>query len=836
MKIERILADKYGPLTEVDWTVPDVSVVYDDNMTGKTSLVDILIRSLFLPRKGSTLFTVPERYEGREEGVEVSLSDGDKTYHFRLDDGAAELQDLLGWEEALFRLLCIRAGDNKLVSERWERSTVMNAVASLVSGARTEKIERVDSDLLDAFGITEGGDWSNRQGTRPPKIKDRIENEILSFLEDFPEIKEELLELEELTAAADEKRSEVEDLEDEAEEVRVKLDLARKLRIEELMERAGRARDELERYSGVDSSLVQKWEDARSKLAGGRSLLEVADYDGYTLRERLKGIVVEGEKKRDRLNSGIDKEIASLRDRLRRLEREKKEGEGVAEERRREENEFVYSEIHRPIAEIRRKREKLENLRVTWNNRVGLGLLFGGLILIGIIFTSLSTPLLGTVGIPGLLGLIWLMGTGRAYNQLSTEIDSLEKKVEGQFNGRYKALLDERVYGTDRIDRLARDLPNTTYKKVREERGLDTVNEELTRLKDRLGELEEEKKELPDEISELEEREEALRSDGEEAVRRIRDARAKLSELRDRTGSADLEELTGLLEEKREVEEEFREAKGLLAGELDGKRRSFEELLEMAQGEIDRLEKEINSSGYSPEGDEAGGTGKLRERKGEVDNQLERKRGELKSLEDDLEEVKTSLRKRGLDPRQPREVFDRRERYLNELEEFTVDRLAGQVARRALERTTSEYVESLDAYLKSSEGEERNVGDLFSEVMGAEFDVEFDFEEGEFLIREGDVQYGEGALSSGGRRHLLYATRLALLDGIPTAPAFLILDDPFLFYHVDRKRKAIGQLKRFVKDGWQVLCFTVDEDTARFTVDELGATRFAVEELRHPQR
>ncbi|MBS3739922.1 hypothetical protein KGY47_00935, partial [Candidatus Bipolaricaulota bacterium] len=62
MKITQISVDNYGPLGVINWDVPEVGVVYDDNMTGKTSLVDVLVRQLFIPQEGSKLFEDYQRF------------------------------------------------------------------------------------------------------------------------------------------------------------------------------------------------------------------------------------------------------------------------------------------------------------------------------------------------------------------------------------------------------------------------------------------------------------------------------------------------------------------------------------------------------------------------------------------------------------------------------------------------------------------------------------------------------------------------------------------------------------------------------------------------------
>ena len=66
-------------------------------------------------------------------------------------------------------------------------------------------------------------------------------------------------------------------------------------------------------------------------------------------------------------------------------------------------------------------------------------------------------------------------------------------------------------------------------------------------------------------------------------------------------------------------------------------------------------------------------------------------------------------------------------------------------------------------------------------------------------------------LSSGARSLAFFAIRLALIKQIFPTPAFLLLDDPFLFCDHKRLGAVLDVLYQLVSEGWQVIYFTHDK-------------------------
>lgn len=838
MRIEKVETDQFGPLENVSWEVPGVAVIFDDNMTGKTSLVDLLINILFTPRRGSRLFEGYERFSVENRDTVIKVLDGGRTYEFRPEVNDTRLGALFGWkEESLFRLLCIRAGDNRLVTDAWNRKSIINAVASLISGARTGELERIKSELVDRCGITEGGDWSNRKDTNPPKIKDKVRREMVPFLNNFQIIEDQLRELKDVNAELERTRSDVRKMRERIDKINESLAESRVNNLKKLTERISQLREELNNYLHVDRGTLDRWEEVKKKIEGGRSLLKSTDFDGYSLEEKLAQVKQKESEKKRRLSSKLDEEISQTKRRLRRLREEEREVEADAENDRRQALDFVHGHIYQTIADLRQKKRRLEELKGWTPYRSSLGVLFGGTLILGTVVFLVMDSVFANFGAIiltffGISGAAWLVKLSRGEKRLEARIESLKRRVEKDFYERFSPLLADRVYDVDKIDQLAPDLPEKVSRKVKADGNLTELKEEIAKLRKKLEELRREEETLPDEVRDLREREKNLGKRKREAEQKIRKGKRVLSELREKTGVKTVQVLEKKLSDKLDLKSELAETKNLLIAELDLDNDELDKVLAAAREEIQRLTAKKVRPENKVDVDDLGNRRSLREERDHLREELDEKENKLERLTETAGEIRSELRERGTDSTSPGEVYAKRENYLDELTDLTLDRLAGLLSRRTLDRVSREYVKTLDKYLKGGNGRSGEVSELFSEVMGEGFDVEFDFEDDEFIIHEGGLSYKEGSLSSGGRKHLFYATRLALLREISPEPAFLVLDDPFLIYHRKRKRRAIEQLKRFADDGWQILCFTVDRETRDAFVGELGAQKLKIGDLR----
>lgn len=835
MRIKQVEVENYGPLRDLIWNPPEVGVVYDDNMAGKTALVDILVRHLFISREGSSLFRNYHRFDDtKSSGISLEIEDSGSSYLFGSGADEVNLKDLFGWtEEGLFRLLCIRGGDNRLVTGNRERSSVFNGAASLVAGVGTDKLNRIDRDLREEFRLTSRNNWSNRKTTRPPKVKDRIEEDILPFLEDFSKAEKYLRRFEERKYEIGELEDALEELEGRKEKLEKRLELIRAERLKSHLSKIERLESEMEDYGRIFPEDEKTWRTAREKLERNRRKLSEEDYRGDRPEEKLKSITEEIESKEDLLENEIENMIRSKRERRRELEEKVASIKQVAKEERRNASLYLQEKIRSPLKRLASLEDERNRLRFWAKNRIWIGTASAILVISGItggLVISLPVGLSSLFGL-GLL-LITLKRAGR-HEDLSREIEELEKKITRSFNSEFKELFERTIREPGEVEQAIEEVPRRVEESVEREKNLFELVHEKRSLEAELKELNEEQDQLPEEIEKLKSDRDSLEEEISEARQEIREAKRTLADLRDRTNLPDLTSLREELEEKEKLKRKLRDEKAILKRELGVKSLKEEELPFRAEKKVKELTEDIEKAEIDLNGTITDTEEAETEISGELEGmeeKIKRKEGELREKRKELQGLEADLSGLGVDPEDPAELFRKKLDKEEELNEFIRDRIAGSIAREAVQDVGSSYLESLHRYI-SGETVERTVEDLFTEVMGNRFEVGFDSETNEFMIEEDGLSYPEGDLSSGGRKHLFLSTRLALINRITSKPAFLILDDPFLFYQRKRKKRAIQQLRPFVEEGWQVLIFTVDDQTRDGAIRALDAEEFSVQDM-----
>ncbi len=819
----------------MNWNPPEVGVVYDDNTAGKTAIVDVMVRHLFISRKGSSLFRNYRRFGDTESGgIKLEIEDSGSSYLFGSGAGEVSLKELFGWtEEGLFRLLCIRGGDNRLVTGNRDRSSVFNAAASLVAGVGTDKLNRIDRDLQEKFRLTSRNNWSNRKTTQPPKIRDRIEKDILPFLEDFSKAEKDLHLFEERKSEIGELEEVLEGLESRREKLEKRLELIRAKQLKKHQSKIERLEGETEKRARISLEDEETWRAAREKLERNRRKLSEEDYQGDRPEEKLESITEKIETKEELLEAGIEDRIRSKREKSRDLEEKVRSIEKAAKEERRNASMYLQKEVRSPLKRLARLGDERDQLRFWARNRTWIGTASALLIIAGI---TGSLLIHWPAGISSFFGFgflfIALKRAGR-HEDLSREIEELEKKIAMDFNSRFKELFDREIREPDEVERAIEEVPSRVEKSVKREKNLSELVREKRRLEAELTELKEKRDQLPEEIEGLKSDRDSLEEKISKARQGIMEANRVLTDLRDRTNLPDLASLQEELEKKQELQRKIRKEKAVLKRELGVKNIKGEGLTSRAKKEAKELTKD--KEGAEIEVNET--ITELEEARAETSRELEDMEGEIKSKEEELREkrkdlqgLEADLSGLGIDPNNPGELFRKKLDKEEELDEFIRDRIAGSIARKAVKDVGSNYLESLHRYI-SGETVERTVDDLFTEVMGERFEVGFDSETNEFVIEEGGLSYPEQNLSSGGKKHLFLSTRLALINRVTSEPGFLVLDDPFLFYHRKRKIKAIQQLRPFVEEGWQVLLFTVDDQTRDGAIEALDAEEFSVQEM-----
>lgn len=159
MQLQCIEIEEFGELQHFLLEPGTLTVLFDANETGKTTVVDALVRVLFRgPRK---VFPGAERF--KDEGtVQVTLSHCGETYTFPRSEAPRSLAEWLGWKEPeVGRLLFVRAGELALTAERRSPQRLWDALGVLLAGgARVSRvIERV---LYEASLTKKRKEWQQK--------------------------------------------------------------------------------------------------------------------------------------------------------------------------------------------------------------------------------------------------------------------------------------------------------------------------------------------------------------------------------------------------------------------------------------------------------------------------------------------------------------------------------------------------------------------------------------------------------------------------------------------------------------------------------------------------
>ncbi len=842
MKIDSIKVDRYGPLEDINWQPGKVNVLYDDNMAGKTALIDLVIRYVFSPRKGSSTFADFERFEPGNSRVSLDLSNEGGSFKFGTDGDGRSLGKIFGWEEEeLYRLMCIRSGDGSLVSREKKRTSLFDALASMVSGVEGRKLERIIEDVKRKARITDKtGEWLNRKDTRPPYLKDRIYEEILPFLDDFEEIRTHLENLKNLRGEVRDLKEKKEALSDAAKKLERRMEFLESVRLKKQLSELERLEERLNSFSRFREDLKEKWEkELEKRRKARRALLGSEESRDPGLRKRLEKVKEEREKTGKKLKEKLPAEIKNLDREVRELRKEKREIERRAEEERKKSVRFIEEKIDPRLEKIRVLEDYLKNTR-KWELNGTIFYIFGSISLF-------SGVLMGTMLFAGLFSLSFLGGAFLAWTayvngkreKKKNDLKGLQGEVLDLARDRFGSYLKEELKNESSLRKKKSRLPSIVERTLKGESNFEEVRADIINQERKLEEKKEQKEKLSRELKGLDRKVEDLKKRKEEKEKDLRVAKREIGNYREKTGLAELDDLREKLERKKDLLDRLERKKELLNQGLSG---SFEETVELKTEVEDRVEKlplELKEElgEISREQMEKINVGrkltKLERRKIDKESRIDKIESKIKEKEKNLERLERVMRQDyQLDSSNIEEIYSTKMEYTSELKEYVEERIAGYSAGRLLESIRRNFVETLESFLEKSSGEKPGPADLFSDVMGDKLELEFDHRTRKFFVGEEGRRYAEEDLSSGARRHLFYSVRLGLLNRIVPEPAFVLLDDPFLVYHKERKARAIAQLQELVESGWQVIATTVDAATRDFMVEELDAEELRMEDLK----
>lgn len=272
----------------------------------------------------------------------------------------------------------------------------------------------------------------------------------------------------------------------------------------------------------------------------------------------------------------------------------------------------------------------------------------------------------------------------------------------------------------------------------------------------------------------------------------------EISELRKKTGLAELSDLEGKLNEKmavvRKKDELYAKIFGILA-ERDDKK--WQRMIDEKKTPKPDIEPDMN-------------------RKKDVEHELKITRHKIEDLTSDINIHRRTLKGEYRLP-DDRAAFIEHARLEKKLHDYDLEKRAALTARKILKEMSSELDEYINDIMKGNE----SLSEYFRLVTGRYEEVEV--KRKKFVITQKDGQrFSTDELSSGAQDQLLFCFRIAALKKIYPEGSFLILDDAFIFADWARRPKLAELLKKFVDEGNQVIYLTSDDHT-RDLLEKYGA-------------
>ncbi len=792
MRIAQIRTSSLGPLPALDWSLADCEVVYDDNQQGKTTLVDVLIHYLF--KEGNKrLFEGEGRYADYPEAT-IAVEQQGETHQFGSENPSARFSELLGWNmPELHRLLCVRAGEIAIHGGGRKRDEMWQLLSGLLSGLEADRVERVKKLIQNEASVTGTFQWSN-QGNQ--KVRDRYVQELVPQIEraqDAEEIVHRLLRLNQEKQETESAKADLEAKQRTLQERRQGLEiLQRRRRLERakgLIDQALPLRRRIADEFGfrITTEFETEWNSVNQEVAKARTNLEQCE--------------------------SLSEEIQELDGKLQELNNQLNEAHEERERHRAQWRDWRENRLRPLVQQLERRRDAFHTAKRSSRLGIGLGAVGVGLVVAGLLLEGFS-PWVGIV--PGAL----LLGTGAGLIARVPQTRRSFEKVAQQLADLLSEGLNASIAVAHALER-ARELLNSDVGELMYPDGEDPV----TQLQTSINELKTKHDVKQGQLD-------AMLPDGEPEQdptefwqRRVGDLEEREEELRQKTGCPDFETLQSRLAERREMESELSRLRIRLSQALDLSDEDLDLDTEATKVERRMAELEVPDD-LSAIDDPDAELAALDREESEIQGELKRLNQELEGLQNERHGIHRTFAELGVGIDEPEKLFETRRQWKAELADGIRDRLAAALACGLLDRVQRDYQTQIKRLL-----EDGDLNRLYREAMGEDQDVRFNEETLTFEVAHNGQVIGEHALSSGALTHLYFACRLSLLGRLfGETPGFMILDDPFLTYAPERKRRAIGLLESFLEEGWQVIVFTVDPATCD-GFRELGGTVRRIRDL-----
>lgn len=757
MKIKQIRVNRYGPLSNFLLEDPTpLTLIHGRNESGKTLLLDAVLRIALSGVRERNLFTGLDRVEHDPDGYLEILHHGE-VLRLPADGTLPELLDLHA--EDLRNVLVVRASD--LQVPEGSEADYYASLTDRLMGIHREALLSIREELQEIGQLTNPTSTAILSNTQEDqKLRDRTA-EAAHLLEQIDEL---------LAGGAGEDPGEIEralvDKEEIRREAEGRLSQLRAARQREEYRTSREdlgaleaVRRELEALPGVTREQVDAWRDRAREL-------QQAEEEHREQQEHLAGLQVELEEIREAYQED-ERRLKALQHKA-----------GAVEE---------LKALADAQARRRKRRRSLEGFRpyLIWG-LVGLAVLFGGA-LIGSIFRPDQALLeVLTVVLGGLSGLA-LIGLLTVLYQ------------SGRTAGGWEALqLQAAAHGYQ-----AEDFPDLLRSLERVQIELEEIRQAADRTRSVRDKTEARIEERENRLEELEEQ----RMRAGEAVRELKAA----------TGLEDLDEARRVLSRRGELAEQRQQLLTRLEERYDRSDLPLEERIaawEEAAADLAEFQDAVPGLPADPE-QEQQLAGQIEKLTGEIQDLEEELLDFRKAAGRLAAEANRVLKPPEALPGETiedlRVLQGRLKGFLEQVEMRKETALTAIRLFERIERAEEEKVRDLF-------GESDLASRFFREITaGAYQEVAYDPGAGELrVIRPSGETLRADQLSTGTFDQLYFATRLALAHRLfGDEPGFLLLDDPFLASDRIRLANQLEMLAGLSRQGWQILYFSVKDEVAQ---------------------
>jgi len=166
LKIAEFEIRDYGPLPNIGVVkLNDLNLFYGKNESGKTLIIDALIRMLiYLPRAS---YDAINRVQEKPIGYIDIIKDNNERVTLKRDNKLTKILEISPAE--FYNVFIIRDSDLSIHNEK----EFYDSITDRLLGLRIKDINKIDQELLNIGQLTSTGNYKN---TKPEKLDNRMKN------------------------------------------------------------------------------------------------------------------------------------------------------------------------------------------------------------------------------------------------------------------------------------------------------------------------------------------------------------------------------------------------------------------------------------------------------------------------------------------------------------------------------------------------------------------------------------------------------------------------------------------------------------------------------------